>query len=97
MILSLRSRMTAGMTWWGKALPRGRLPPPPPASPVCAFQLFYFRRNRYAVDIFPDGNRQNPRNPSFFLIFFSVKTLANPYKIRYIQKVGFIGALYERG
>ena len=33
----------------------------------------------------------------FFLFFFSVKTLANPYKIRYIQKVGLIGTLYERG
>ena len=33
----------------------------------------------------------------FFLIFFSVKPLANPYKIWYIQKAGLIGTLYERG
>ena len=75
-------------------------PPKTPISPVssvCIFQLFFFGRNRYAVDIFLEGNRQNPRNPSFFSDFFSVKTLANPYKIRYILKVGLIGALYDRG
>ena len=33
----------------------------------------------------------------FFSDFFSVKPLANPHKIRYIQKVCLIGALYERG
>ena len=33
----------------------------------------------------------------FFSVFFSVKTLANPHKLRYIQEVGFIGALYEQG
>ena len=76
--------------------PRGHGPlTPPPTSSACAFQLFLFGKNRYAVDIFPDGNRQNPRNPSFFSDFFSVKPLANPYKIWYIQKVGLIGALYE--
>jgi hypothetical protein len=31
----------------------------------------------------------------FFSVFFSVKTLANPHKLRYIQEVGFIGALYK--
>ena len=30
-----------------------------------------------------------------FSDFFSVKTLANPHKIRYIQKAGLIGDLYE--
>jgi hypothetical protein len=33
----------------------------------------------------------------FFSDFFSVKTLANPHKLRYIQEVGLIGALYEQG
>ena len=32
-----------------------------------------------------------------FSDFFSVKMLANPYKIKYIQKAGLIGALYDRG
>ena len=32
-----------------------------------------------------------------FIHFFSVKMLANPHKLRYIQEVGLIGALYERG
>lgn len=30
-----------------------------------------------------------------FSDFFTRETLANPHKIRYIQKVGLIGALYE--
>ena len=38
-----------------------------------------------------------PEIYSFFLFFFSVKTLANLHKIRYIQKAGLIEALYERG
>ena len=38
-----------------------------------------------------------PEIHPFFSDFFSVKTLANPHKIRYIQKVGLIGALYEAG
>ena len=33
----------------------------------------------------------------FFSDFFSVKQFANLHKIRYIQKAGLIGALYERG
>ncbi len=32
-----------------------------------------------------------------FIHFFSVKMLANLHKIRYIQKAGLIGALYDRG
>ena len=28
------------------------------ALSVCAFQLFLFGKNRYAVDIFPDGNQR---------------------------------------
>ncbi len=31
----------------------------------------------------------------FFSDFFNVKPLANPHKLRYIQEVGLIGALYE--
>jgi hypothetical protein len=38
-----------------------------------------------------------PETHPFFSDFFSVKTLANPHKLRYIQEVGLIGALYERG
>ena len=40
-------------------------------------------------------NGQNVKNPSNFSDFFSVKPLANPHKIRYIQRVHLIGALYE--
>ncbi|MBR3850511.1 MAG: hypothetical protein IKJ76_00450 [Fibrobacter sp.] len=38
-----------------------------------------------------------PEIHPFFSDFFSVKTLANLHKIRYIQKAGLIEALYERG
>ena len=41
-------------------------------------------------------NGQNVKNPSNFSDFFSVKPLANPHKIRFIQKVDLIGALYKR-
>ncbi|WP_367279418.1 CRISPR-associated endonuclease Cas2 [Fibrobacter sp.] len=43
----------------------------------------------------PPKNGQNVKNPSNFSDFFSVKPLANPHKIRYIQRVHLIGALYE--
>ena len=75
----------------------GGKPPNTPTSSACAFQLFLFGKNRYAVDIFPDGNQQNPRNPSIYSNLFSVKPLANPHKIWYIQKAGLIEALYEQG
>ena len=54
-----RCPLKASMTWWGKALPRGHVPlPPPHTSSACAFQLFLFGKNRYAVDIFSDGNQR---------------------------------------
>jgi hypothetical protein len=56
-----------------------------------------FGKNRYAVDFFLDANQQNPRNPSIYSNLFSVKPLANPHKLKYIQEVGLIGALYEQG
>jgi len=42
----------------GGRIPLGGTALPPTPSSVCAFQLFFFRRNRYAVDIFPDGNQR---------------------------------------
>ena len=41
------------------------------------------------------GSEKNGPNRKI-LYFFSVKPLANPHKIRFIQKVDLIGALYKR-
>ena len=41
-------------------------------------------------------NGPNPRISSNFSDFFNVKSLANPHKIRFIQNVDLIGALYKR-
>ncbi len=42
-----------------------------------------------------EKNGPKVKNLSNSSDFFSVKTLAKPHKIRYIQKAGLIGALYE--
>jgi hypothetical protein len=69
-------------------------------SPHRQFTLFSFSSSGGIVMPLTFSLKEIDKIPEihpFFSDLFSVKMLANPHKIRYIQKAGLIEALYERG